>query len=194
MLCVQFWTRRPVPFFHIIGCPAERLVDVALIARDGFACRQTRCNARRVDTVTTYRGEKRVARVGHMAIVTTASRRIDGMMSVLGCVVGQLRMALQTSLIILHVRTHLLIWIARMHRMTGQAGHASLKVARGFFHARELSPADTHGPIPPKTDIVWIVVVGQCESALIVATCSILVVLRRRLLVERNMALSTNLG
>lgn len=96
----------------MIGRPAEGLVDMALIARDGSSCRHARCNAGRIDAMATYRGEERVAGVRHVAIVATASIRIDSMMRVLGNVADQLLMALQTSLIRLHVRTHLLIWLA----------------------------------------------------------------------------------
>ena len=177
----------------MIGRPAERLVDMALIARDRSSRRHARCNAGRINAMATYRGKKRVAGVRHVAIVATASSRIDSMMRVLGYVTGQLLMALQTRLVGIQVRSHLLIWLTRMHRMTGQAGHATVKITSGILHAGEFSTTNTHRPIPPETDIVWIMAVGQLERAFIVSTRSILVVLRWCLLVECDMALSTNL-
>ena len=78
--------------------------------------------------MTAYVLEQAVSGVWHMAVVTFASGRADGVVSVLRDFSREFVVALQAGGFSFHARGQLVVWFALVHRMARQAGKLPLLI------------------------------------------------------------------
>ena len=98
---------RVVPRLEAVGGPRQGLVEVAQVAGVGPARPRRLGRRRAADGVRAYRLQQPVARVGHVAVVAPAARRLRGVPGVRGRVGAERLVALQARLVAVHARRHL---------------------------------------------------------------------------------------
>ena len=125
-------------------------VEVTEVAGVGLSGVPDRQHLGRLDPVNPDRGEQCVGRVGHVAVVATAAGRASAVMGVLGQpLAGELGVTLQAGPVASHLDRQLVVGVAVVHRVAGQALHFSLRVALGGDLSEKLATAQAARTVVP---------------------------------------------
>ena len=139
-------------------------------------------DARAVDPVASHRDEQAVRGVGHVAVQTTASRRVRGVPGVRGRVGAQRRMALETRFVTGAIRCQLIRRVrVVVQRVARQARHVAALVAARLHHAVELAPRDANGAVLPVAPDQRVGLVGELGEQVRIA--------RRRFVQQQSLRL-----
>src|SRR5688500_3342371 len=129
--------------------PAEALVEMALVAGVGPPGLDAGRHRGVGNLVAADGLQQPVGRVRHVAVVAAAPRAVGGVVRVLGYAIAEVAVALQAGPVAEHARRELIIRIAVVHRMAGEATELAALITGRLDQAVVFPPRDADHAVPP---------------------------------------------
>lgn len=138
-----------IPIGEVLGGPREGFVEVTEVAGVGASGLDGGEGAGAIDLVASDGFEQTVGGVGHVAIVTEAAAGAWGVAGMAGEVIADGLMALEAGEIAVHGGSELIIWIAVVHGVAGEAGELAALETGGIDEAVVFASGDADHAIGP---------------------------------------------